>query len=63
MSEEMIERVARRLAAHKMRLQKDTLGERLPDDLWRQCIPEAQAALAAIRSQTPEQDQEDDGNE
>ncbi len=40
-----IEREARQIAAWKMGLVKDRRGERLPDDLWRQCIPQARAAL------------------
>jgi hypothetical protein len=38
-----IERLARQIAAWKMGLVKDRRGERLPDDLWRQCIPAAKA--------------------
>jgi hypothetical protein len=40
-----IERLARQIAAWKMGLVKDRRGERLPDDLWRQCIPAAKAEL------------------
>lgn len=36
-----IERSARRIAAQKMNI-KDFYGSRLPDELWQQCIPEAQ---------------------
>lgn len=36
-----IERSARRIAAKKMNI-KDFYGSRLPDELWQQCIPEAQ---------------------
>ncbi len=36
---------ARQIAARKMGLVKDPLGERLPDDLWRQCIKEAELAI------------------
>ncbi len=32
---------ARRIAARKMGLVKDKMGERLPDDLWKQCLPDA----------------------
>jgi hypothetical protein len=32
---------ARRIAAIKMGLVKDPEGQRLPDDLWRQCLPQA----------------------
>jgi hypothetical protein len=37
-----IEKRARRIAAMKMGLVKDRQGERLPDDLWRQCIRDAE---------------------
>jgi hypothetical protein len=37
-----LERRARRIAAIKMGLVKDTMGERLPDDLWRQALPAAE---------------------
>lgn len=40
------EAFARRFAAKKMGLVEDTLGQKLPDDLWQQCIPEAQRALS-----------------
>jgi hypothetical protein len=43
--EREIERLARQIAAWKMGLVKDRRGERLPDDLWRQCIPQAVEAL------------------
>lgn len=36
-----IERSSRRIAAKKMNI-KDFYGSRLPDELWQQCIPEAQ---------------------
>jgi hypothetical protein len=32
------EYIARRLTAHKMGLVDDPDGERLPDDLWKQCL-------------------------
>lgn len=38
---ERIEIIARKLAAGKMGLMKDTEGERLPDELWKQMIPAA----------------------
>jgi hypothetical protein len=38
---EMIEPIARQLAADKMGLIKDITGSNLPDDLWSQCIPDA----------------------
>jgi hypothetical protein len=37
-----LEARARRIAARKMGLRTDFYGENLPDDLWRQAIPEAQ---------------------
>ena len=40
---EALEAAARQIAAHKMPL--PNAGERLPDDLWRQCLPDARAAL------------------
>jgi len=43
--EAAVERLARQIAAWKMGLVKDRRGERLPDDLWRQCIPAAKAEL------------------
>jgi hypothetical protein len=33
---------ARRIAAIKMGLIKDVEGQNLPDDLWRQCLPDAE---------------------
>lgn len=33
---------ARRIAATKMGLLKDTTGKNLPDDLWKQCLPDAE---------------------
>lgn len=41
----LVERIARRRAAQKMGLLGDPLGERLPDELWRQAAPEAEAEL------------------
>lgn len=40
------ETFARRFAAKKMGLVKDPWGTNLPDDLWQQCIPDAQRALS-----------------
>ena len=40
-----VERVARRMAATKMNL-SDPSGSNLPDDLWTQCIEQAEKALA-----------------
>ncbi|MER8532075.1 hypothetical protein NKH61_05390 [Mesorhizobium sp. M1005] len=40
------ENFARRFAAKKMGLQEDPRGKKLPDDLWQQCISQAQRALA-----------------
>lgn len=41
-----LENFARRFAAKKMGLVKDPYGQKLPDDLWRQCIPQAERALS-----------------
>jgi hypothetical protein len=38
---EMIEIRARALAAKKMNLEHDRYGSRLPDDVWRQALPDA----------------------
>ena len=43
--EEKIEPIARMLAAEKMGLVKDKLGENQPYELWSQCIPEARTYL------------------
>lgn len=40
-----LEHIARGIAARKMLLVKDPLGVNLPDDLWRQAIPDALAYL------------------
>lgn len=40
-----VETIARRMAAEKMGLVKDTHGLKLPDDLWRQMLPAAEAFL------------------
>jgi hypothetical protein len=40
-----LEYVARHLAAAKMNLTDDLLGEHLPGDLWRQALPEAARLL------------------
>lgn len=45
-----IERTARLIAAHKMGLVKDVLGEHLPDDIWKQAIPAAERELALIEN-------------
>lgn len=41
-----LENFARRFAAKKMGLVKDPWGQKLPDDLWQQCIPQAERALS-----------------
>lgn len=41
-----LETFARRFAAKKMGLQDDQWGQKLPDDLWQQCIPQAERALS-----------------
>ena len=41
-----LEVFARRIAAKKMNLQDDSEGAKLPDDLWQQCIPQAERMLS-----------------
>lgn len=41
----MVEPLARQFAAEKMGLQKDPLGERLPEELWKQAVPQAKKFL------------------
>ena len=43
--EQSVEPLARLLAAQRMGLTKDNLGERLPHDLWSQKMPEARKQL------------------
>jgi hypothetical protein len=43
--EDKVESVARMLAAEKMGLVKDKLGENQPYELWSQCIPDARKFL------------------
>jgi hypothetical protein len=43
--EDKVEPLARMMAAEKMGLVKDCLGENLPHDLWSQCIPDARRYL------------------
>ena len=40
--------LARCLAARKMGLIKDPNGMRLPDDLWRQALPDAEFIVGAL---------------
>lgn len=40
------ETFARRIAAQKMGLVNDPWGQKLPDDIWQQCIPQAERKLA-----------------
>jgi hypothetical protein len=40
--------LARMLAARKMRLIKDPQGKRLPEELWRKCLPDAEFIIGAI---------------
>ncbi len=44
--ERNIENFARQIAAKKMDLQNDRWGQKLPDDLWQQCIPQAERMMA-----------------
>lgn len=41
-----VEREARIIAANKMGLVRDPFDERLPDELWRQCVTEAIGEIA-----------------
>lgn len=41
-----VENFARRFAAQKMNLQDDPYGRKLPNDLWQQCIPQAERAMS-----------------
>lgn len=43
--EEMVEPVARQFAAEKMGLIVDKFGEKLPDDVWKQAVPDARKFL------------------
>ena len=43
--EQLVEPLARQFAAEKMNLQKDPLGEKLPEVLWRQTLPQARKVL------------------
>jgi len=43
--EDRVESLARIMAAEKMGLTKDKLGENQPYELWSQCIPEARKFL------------------
>ena len=43
--EQMVEPVARWIAAEKMDLIKDEYGENLPDELWRGSIKQARSFL------------------
>ena len=43
--EEMVEPVARQFAAEKMGLIVDRFGEKLPDDVWKQAVPDARKFL------------------
>jgi hypothetical protein len=41
-----VENFARRAAAKKMGLENDPWGRKLPDDLWQQCLPQAERAMS-----------------
>ena len=43
-----IEAMARLIAAERMKLRKTWDGSGLPDDLWKQCMPEARAVYLLI---------------
>ena len=59
-SREALEAAARKIAAMKMGLEKDPDGLRLPDDLWRQALPQAEAALTAAYARDFPQPSESD---
>jgi hypothetical protein len=40
--------IARCLAARKMHLIKDIYGQRLPEELWRQAMPDAEFIVSAL---------------
>jgi hypothetical protein len=40
--------IARCIAARKMKLVKDPHGIRLPDDIWRQALPDAEFIVGAL---------------
>ncbi len=44
-----IEKRARAIAAVKMGLVKDPWGERLPDELWKQCLPQAEREVIQLK--------------
>ena len=46
----LVEFLARALAARKMGLVKDPQGILLPEDLWTQCLPEAEFIIGAIEA-------------
>jgi hypothetical protein len=48
LDDKLEEFLARALAARKMRPAKDPHGARLPDNLWRQCLPEAEFITSTI---------------
>ena len=43
--EQWVEPLARQFAAEKMKLVKDPLGEKLPEELWKQAVPQARKFL------------------
>jgi hypothetical protein len=42
--------LARAIAARKMKLIKDPQGILLPEDLWRQALPDAQFVIGALHA-------------
>ena len=40
--------LARCLAARQLQLKFDTHGARIPENLWRQCMPEAEFIVGAL---------------
>lgn len=51
-----LEKLARRIAARKMGLTKDVFGQNLPDDLWKQAIPDANREIQQRRSDAEDLD-------
>jgi hypothetical protein len=43
--EQWVEPLARQMAAEKMALVKDRYGENLPEELWKQAVPQARKFL------------------
>lgn len=48
-----VEALARLIAAEKMQLVEHPLGNRLPEQLWLQCMPAAEAIMQLIKVEKP----------